>query len=113
MTPEGGQAADADPAKVDALLNALAALRLGAFAAPAARTGLDAPVLSAAVSYDEGKFERVRVGSAGNRYYGNREGEQVTGELEQSAVDTVFKALDEALAPPAPATAPAAAPAKP
>ena len=58
VTPEGGQAADADAAKVDALLNALTALRLGTFAAPTARTGLDAPVLSAAISYDGGKFER-------------------------------------------------------
>jgi hypothetical protein len=113
VTPEGGQAADADPAKVDALLNALAALRLGAFAEPKARTGLDAPVLSAAVSYDGGKFERVRVGAVGERYYGNREGELVTGELDRSAVDTVLKALDEALAPPAPPATPAAAPAKP
>jgi Domain of unknown function (DUF4340) len=113
VTPEGGQATDADSAKVDALLNALAALRLGTFAAPAARTGMDAPVLAAAVSYDEGKFERVRVGTVADRFYANREGEQVTGALEQAAVDAVLKALDEALAPPAPATAPAAAPATP
>ena len=102
VTPEGGQAADADAAKVDALLNALTALRLGTFAAPAARTGMDAPVLSAAISYDSGKFERGRVGAVGDRYYGNREGEQVTGELDKTAVDAVLQALDAALAPPAP-----------
>jgi len=108
---EGGQPADADSAKVEALLNALTGLRLGAFAAPTARTGMDAPVLSAAVSYDGGKFERVRVGSVGDRLYGNREGETVTGELERSAVDAVTQALDAALAPPAPPTpAPAAKP---
>ena len=113
VTPEGGQPTDADTAKVDALLNAIGGLRLGAFAAPTARTGMDAPVLSAAVSYDGGKFERVRVGTAGDRFYGNREGEQATGELDKTAVDGVLQALDAALAPPAPPTAPAAPPAKP
>ena len=113
VTPEGGQPTDADAAKVDALLNAIGGLRLGAFAAPTARTGMDAPVLSAAVSYDGGKFERVRVGTAGDRFYGNREGEQATGELDKTAVDGVLQALDAALAPPAPPTAPAAPPAKP
>ena len=113
VTPEGGQPTDADAAKVDALLNAIGGLRLGAFAAPTARTGMDAPVLSAAVSYDGGKFERVRVGTAGDRFYGNREGEQATGELDKTAVDGALQALDAALAPPAPPTAPAAPPAKP
>ncbi len=65
VTPEGGQAADADPAKVDALLNALAALRLGAFAAPAARTGLDAPVLSRG-----GQLRRRQVRARARRHRG-------------------------------------------
>ena len=62
VTPEGGQATDADAAKVDALLNATRRAAAGSVCRPTARTGMDAPVLSAAVSYDGGKFERVTSG---------------------------------------------------
>jgi hypothetical protein len=107
VTPEGGQAADAESAKVEALLNSVVALRLGAFAAPTARTGMNSPLLTTAISYDGGKFERVRVGTIGGRFYGNRDGEQVTGELERTAVEAVLQALDAAVAPPAAPAAPA------
>jgi len=110
VTPEGGQPADVDRAKADELLNKLAALRMSAFVTSAVSTGLNAPILNVGISYDGGKFERVRVGRSGAKHYGNREGEEATGEVDQASVEAVWQALDAALVPPTPSTE---APAKP
>lgn len=106
VTPDGGQAADVDRARMDDLLNKLSALRVTAFVDPARRAGLDRPVLNVGVSYDGGKFERVKVGRVGTQYFGNREGEQATGEVDTAAVDAALQALDAALVPPAPVPTP-------
>jgi hypothetical protein len=110
VTPESGQAADVDRVKADELLNKLTALRITAFVTSAVSTGLNAPILNVGVSYDGGKFERVRLGRSGQKHYGNHEGEAATGEVDPSAVDAALQALDAALVPPAPTTE---APAKP
>ena len=118
ITPEGGQAADVDRPKLDDLLNKLTDLKMGALVDATRQTGLSSPILNVGVSYDSGKFERVKIGRAGGQHYGNREGEQATGEVTAASVETALKALDEALAPPAkptettPATPPATPPAK-
>jgi hypothetical protein len=114
IAPEGGQAADVDRPKLDDLLNKLTDLKMGALVDDKRQTGLASPILNIGVSYDSGKFERVRIGRAGSQHYGNREGEQATGEVTAASVEAALKALDEALAPPAkPAeTTPAAPPAK-
>ena len=104
VTPDGGEGADVDRAKMDELLNKLSALRVTTFVDPSRRAGLDAPVLNVGVSYDGGKFERVKVGRVGAQHYGNREGEQATGEVDAAALDAVWTALEAALVPPAPAT---------
>ncbi|MCC7123986.1 MAG: DUF4340 domain-containing protein [Acidobacteria bacterium] len=103
VTPEGGQAIEADRAKVDEFLNALAAIRFQTLVDTTAKTGLERPLLNVGISYDKGKFERVRIGEAG-RHYANREGEQVTGEVETPAVMAALAALDDAIKPPAAAT---------
>lgn len=103
MTPDGGAATDADRAKVDELLNKLTALRVTAFVDRSRPAGLDAPVLDVSVTYDTDKTERVRVGRVGDKRYGNRDGEQATGEVDGAAVQGVLDALEAALAPPAPA----------
>jgi hypothetical protein len=114
VTPEGGEAADVDRPKLDDLLNRLTDLKMGALVEGARPTGLASPILNVAVSYDNGKFERVRIGRVGGQHYGNREGEQATGDVTAASVEAALKALDEALAPPAKPTetAPATPPAK-
>lgn len=115
VTPEGSEAVDIDRQKLDDLLNRLTDLKVDALVDTTRKTGLDAPILNVAVSYDNGKFERVRIGRAGGQHYGNREGEQATGEVMAATVDAALQALDAALAPPAaPETkTEAAPPAKP
>ena len=101
VAPEGGQAADADRPKVDDLLNKLTDLKMGAFVDATRPTGLSSPILNVSVSYDNGKFERVRIGRAGGQHYGNREGEQATGEVTAATLEAALQALDGAIAPPA------------
>jgi hypothetical protein len=49
-----------------------------------------------------------RIGRVGGQQYGNREGEQATGEVAGTTVDAALQALDAAIAPPAkPAETPA------
>ena len=101
VAPEGGQAADADRPKVDDLLNKLTDLKMGALVDATRPTGLPSPILNVSVSYDSGKFERVRIGRAGGQHYGNREGEQATGEVTAATLEAALQALDGAIAPPA------------
>ncbi len=101
VAPEGGQAADADRPKVDDLLNKLTDLKVGALVDATRPTGLSSPILNVSVSYDNGKFERVRIGRAGAQHYGNREGEQATGEVTAATLEAALQALDGAIAPPA------------
>ena len=62
-------------------------------------------MLDVSVTYDTDKTERVRIGRVGDKRYGNRDGEQATGEVDVAAVQGVLDALEATLAPPAPATA--------
>lgn len=116
---DGGAATAVDKGKVDALLTALNGLRIAESVEPAKAAALAAPVLTASVSYDEGKFERIRIGQVAGTYVGRRDGEDVIGAVLTSLVEGVDTALDAALAPtPAPAaseagTAPAAPAATP
>lgn len=114
VTPEGGQAVDADRPRLDDLLNKITDLKMEALVDTTRQTGLSSPILTFGVSYDNGKFERVRIGRVGSQHYGNREGEQATGEVPAATVEAALKALDEAVAPPAKTTeTPATPPAKP
>ncbi len=102
ISENGGTARDADHARVEDLLSKLTSLRASSFAARPARTGLDRPALTVGVSYDGGKFERVRIGQAGSDRYGQHEGEAAVGLLDEAAVTAALEALDAAVAPPAP-----------
>jgi uncharacterized protein DUF4340 len=112
---EGGQAADVDRQKLDDLLNKLTDLKMGALVDGTKPTGLNAPILAVAVSYDNGKFERVKIGRVGTQAFGNREGEQAIGEVAADSLKAALDAIEPAAAPPAkpaetPATTPPATP---
>ena len=99
----GGNATDADTTKVDDLLSKMSAIRAQTFSPSLDKTGLDKPAMTVAVSYDQGKFERVRFGTVNADSYAAREGEAGSAKLEGRAYDEMVTALDTLLAPPAPA----------
>lgn len=106
----GGSALDVETTTIDDLLTKLSNVRAQSFSGTDAGTGLQAPVLTAAVSYDQGKFERVRFGRSGGEAFGAREGEPGAARLDASALDEAMKALDAVLAPTPPATTTTTAP---
>jgi hypothetical protein len=107
----GGAAHEVPEAAMNDLLQRLADLKATAYGDAKAKTGLDKPALVVSTSYDEGKFERVRFGEAGDAAYALREGETGAGKLDRSALETALKALDAAVAPPQPSPTPAPTPA--
>jgi hypothetical protein len=112
----GGSApVDVDATKVDDLLSKLTAARAQSFAASLDKTGLDKPALTVGVSYDQGKFERVRFATVNADAFAARDGEAGAARLEGTGYTDIVTALDALLAapPPAPANASPAAPATP
>jgi hypothetical protein len=95
-----GAATALDQARAEDLLTKLANIRAEAFAGTTAGTGLDAPDLTVAVSYDGGKFERVRIARHEGSGFGSREGEPGAARVPIAAVDDAITALDAALSPP-------------
>jgi len=86
----------ADAGKFDSFLAKLSALRAQSFADPKARTGLDAPVLQAKATYEDGKkSEVVRFGRDGTAAYAARTDEPGALSLNTSEFEEVIKALDE------------------
>ena len=98
-----GTPADVDATKVDDLLSKLTAIRAQSFNPSLDKTGLDKPALTVSVSYDQGKFERVRFGKVNADSFAARDGEGGAATLEGRAYDDMVSALDTLLAPPAPA----------
>jgi hypothetical protein len=97
----GESTAAVESMKMDELLTKLSSLRAQSFSGTDAGTGLQAPLLSVAVSYDQGKFERIRLSRNGGDAFGAREGEPGAARLDASALDEAMKAFDALLAPPA------------
>lgn len=100
----GGSATNVETTKMDDLLTKLSNLRAQSFSGTDAGTGLQTPALVASVSYDQGKFERIRLGRSGGEAFGAREGEPGAARLDANALDEAMKALDALLAPPPPET---------
>jgi hypothetical protein len=94
VTRVGGSSHTADSAAMDDLLNKLVAMRAESFVPASTRTGLDKPALVVSVSYDEGKFERVRFGAVGDNAYGRRDGEQVVARIETNSMKGAMQAFD-------------------
>jgi Domain of unknown function (DUF4340) len=103
----GGDATDVETTKMEDVLTKLSNLRAQSFSGTDAATGLQQPALTVGVSFDQGKFERVRVGRSGGEVFAAREGEPGAARLDVSAFDEAVKAFDALLAPP-PAPSPAA-----
>jgi hypothetical protein len=100
-------AAEPDQAKVEEFLSQLSALKAAAWVPAAQASGLNAPALTADVTYDDKALtEQVRLARAGGDAFAARSGEPGAAKVDAAALDNVFKALDEAIAPPAPATPP-------
>lgn len=108
VTRVGGASHTADQATMDDLLNKLVAIRAESFVAPSTKTGLDKPALVVSASFDEGKFERVRFGQAGEAAYGLRDGETGVAKINLSSLAEALKAFDAAVTPKETAPAPAA-----
>ena len=89
-------AADSDKSKVESLLAGLADVRATAFTDSLAKTGLDKPVLTVFMKFDEGKKEeRVSFGRNGSDAYALIPGQPGAGKIEAEKLDEALKALDE------------------
>jgi hypothetical protein len=100
VTRVGGSSHNPDSAAMDDLLNKLVAIRAESFVTGNTRTGLDKPALVVSVSYDEGKFERVRFGVVGDNAYGRRDGEDVVGKIDTASMKAAMQAFDVVTIPP-------------
>jgi uncharacterized protein DUF4340 len=85
----------ADTAKVEALLTALTNTRATGFVEKAAGTGLDAPELTAAIKFEDGKKEdKVSFGRKGTDAFAQRAGDPGAAKIDATALDAILKAAD-------------------
>ena len=109
VTRTGGSSHIADQAAMEDLFNKLIGIRAESFVdAKTTQTGLDKPALVISASYDEGKFERVRFGQAGETAYGIRDGETGVAKIDMASLRNALQAFDLAVTPKEPAPAPKA-----
>ncbi len=102
VTRQGGPTHEVSQTLMDDMTGKLVALKIDSFADAKAKTGIDKPALVISVSYDDGKFERVRFGEVAEIAFGAREGE-AAGKIEKSAMEGAMLAIDSAVMPPPPA----------
>ncbi len=89
-------AADVDQSKVDTLLTRLANLRAQSFADPKTQTGLNSPIATVTVRFEENKNEeRLTFGRAGSDVYAARADEPGAAKLDAKEYDDAMKALDD------------------
>lgn len=106
VTPNPG---DADRAQVESLLTGLADMRVTTFVPSTASTGLNAPVLTAVVTFEEGtKTETLRFGRSGANVYASRTDEVGALQIDATAFDEALKLLDGLAQPAAAAATPGA-----
>jgi hypothetical protein len=108
VTRAGGASHTADSAAMEDLLNKLMSIRAESFVDARTKTGLDKPALVVSASFDEGKFERVRFGQAGETAYGIRDGETGVAKIDMTSLSNALQAFDMAVTPKDPAPAPKA-----
>jgi hypothetical protein len=89
-------AADVDKDKMDSLLNRLSNMRATTFVDASARTGLNAPAMTVAATFEEGKKEeRVVFGKADPDVYASKPGEPGAAKVEATDFNEATKTLDE------------------
>ncbi len=108
VTRAGGGTNNADPAAMDDLLSKLVGIKAESWVDAKTKTGMDKPALVVSASYDEGKFERVRFGQAGEAAYGARDGEAGVAKIDKASMEAAMLAFDTVVMPPKPPATPAA-----
>jgi len=89
-------AGDVDKDKMDSLLSRLSNMRASSFVESTAKTGLDAPAMTVAVKFDDGKKEeRVTFGKNGDDAYAARPGEPGAAKIDNTDFSEAGKTLDE------------------
>jgi hypothetical protein len=94
-----GKPVDIDLTAMEDLLTKLAALRAQSFNPTTNAAGLATAALTAEVTYDEGKTERVRFIRGASEVFGMRDGEAGVAVVDKDAFDETLKALDTVVAP--------------
>jgi hypothetical protein len=103
VTRTGGATHVPDTAAMDDLMTKLVAMRAESFVTGTTKTGLDKPALVVSVSYDDGKFERVRFGAVGDNAYGIRDGEAGVAKIDTTSMKAAMAAFDLVTIPKEPA----------
>lgn len=89
-------AKDVDGAKVDALLFSATGARAESFVPDTAKTGLDSPALTLAITFDEGKRQdHVSFARSGDEVFASRRGMPGAAKVDAATLDGILKALDE------------------
>ena len=89
-------AAEPDKDKFQAFVAALADIRAISYADAKAKTGLDAPVLTVAVKFDEGKQDdRVQFGKSGSDAFAKRPDDPGVAKIDPTKLDDALKSIDE------------------
>jgi len=89
-------AADVDKDKTEALLTRISNMRATAFVDASAKTGLNMPVMTVMVKFDESKKdERVSFGKVENEVFVSRPGEASAAKIDPSEFNETTKTLDE------------------
>ncbi len=88
-------AGDVDASQIESLLNDLASMRVTSFVTSTANTGLNAPVLTVAATYDNGaNKETVTFGRQGQNVYASRPDESGALQVSGTALDEALKSLE-------------------
>jgi hypothetical protein len=87
---------DPDKDKFQAFVASLADIRATSFVDSKAKTGLDSPVMTVSVKFDEGKKEdRVTFGKSGSDAYASRPDDPGAAKVDSSKLDDAVKSVDE------------------
>lgn len=99
VTRIGGASHVVDQSTMDDLLGKLVSIRADSFVPSSAKTGIEKPALVVSASFEEGKFERVRFGVAGEAAFASRDGETGVAKVNIASLAQALRAFDVAVMP--------------